>query len=116
MCCAPDEIRNSAGLPTRDFRSAGAERHFARRAVFAEIVSLGKQSVCPLAAGGSSLIRCPSSIRARLHVRRSPFSPSRFIDSSMVSVSPDVDREGWGTVTNVGTLHQGMTCKITVVG
>ena len=30
------------------------------------------------AAGGSSLIRCPSSIRTRLqHVRRSPFSPSR---------------------------------------
>ena len=29
------------------------------------------------AAGGSSLSRCPSSIRARLHVRRSPFSPSR---------------------------------------
>jgi hypothetical protein len=26
--------------------------------------------------------------------RRSPFSPSRVIDSSMVSVSPDVDREG----------------------
>jgi len=30
------------------------------------------------AAGGSSLNRCPGSIRARLlHVRRSPFSPSR---------------------------------------
>ena len=46
------------------------------------------------AAGGSSLNRCSSSIRARLHVRRAPFSPSRFIDSSMVSASPDVDREG----------------------
>src|SRR5450432_2264447 len=46
------------------------------------------------AAGGSSLNRCSSSIRARLHVRRAPFSPSRFIDSSMVSVSPDVDRGG----------------------
>ena len=45
------------------------------------------------AAGGND--PSLSSIRARLrHLRRSPFSPSRFIDSSMVSVSPDVDREG----------------------
>src|SRR2546423_2478220 len=44
---------------------------------------------------GGSLTCLLSSIRARLqHVRRSPFSPSRFIDTSMVSVSPDVDREG----------------------
>ena len=47
------------------------------------------------AAGGSSLNRCSSSVRARLlHVQRSPFSPSRSLDSSMVSVSPDVDRKG----------------------
>ena len=37
----------------------------------------------------------PGSIPGHLqHLRRSPFSPSRFIDTSMVSVSPDVDREG----------------------
>ena len=48
------------------------------------------------AAGGSSLNRCSSSIRARLHVHRSPFSPSRSLIPRWLSVSPDVDREGAG--------------------
>jgi hypothetical protein len=44
---------------------------------------------------GGSIILSPGSIRARLqHSGVAPFSPSRFIDSSMVSVLPDVDREG----------------------
>ena len=46
-------------------------------------------------AAGGSLIRLPSSIRARLQ-HRPAFSvlALKVIDSSMVSVSPDVDREG----------------------
>ena len=70
-------------------------RHPRRRGAPAGPESQPGYASLVFAAGGSSLIRCPSSIRARLqHLRRSPFSPSRFIDSSMVSVSPDVDREG----------------------
>ena len=46
---------------------------------------------------------------------RSPFSPSRFIDTSMVSVSPDVDREGTARSRSrvVGTVLLG--CWITSV-
>ena len=43
----------------------------------------------PAAAASTSLQLHSCS----LHVRRAPFSPSKFIDSSMVSASPYVDRE-----------------------
>src|SRR5450755_2398425 len=64
-------------------------------------------------AAGGSIIRRPGSIRARLqHSGVAPFSPSRFIDSSMVSVSPDVDREGRNTVTDI--VHPSTPIRLLV--
>jgi hypothetical protein len=55
-------------------------------------------AVLVFAAGGSSLHHRSGSIRARLHVRRSPFSALKVSTSSMVSLSPEVDREGSSTL------------------
>jgi hypothetical protein len=74
-----DYIRSSAELPDGDFRSAGAERHLASRAAFAETVPLGNKSECP-SPGKAAADHCPLG-RTRLPELTEAVSESRSVCS-----------------------------------